>query len=83
MGQLTERPLAGALAHPAIGYYTRPSHDVVAALNRRRRERRGARCPSTSAPGICGRCSMRCDVPVASQMLVMSKTGVQALYTCP
>src|SRR6267142_2286994 len=27
MGQLTERPLAGALAHPAIGYYTRPSYD--------------------------------------------------------
>src|SRR6266581_1479316 len=34
MGQLTERPLAGALAHPAIGYYTRPTHDLVAELNR-------------------------------------------------
>ena len=34
MGQLTERPLAGALAHPAIGYYTRPAHDLVAELNR-------------------------------------------------
>jgi hypothetical protein len=29
MGQLAERPLAGALAHPAIGYYTRPTHDLV------------------------------------------------------
>src|SRR6266849_9773757 len=35
MGQLTERPLAaGALAHPAIAYYTRPTHDLVAELNR-------------------------------------------------
>src|SRR6202521_3706106 len=33
MGQLAERPLAGALAHPAIGYYTRPTHDLVAELN--------------------------------------------------
>ena len=33
-GQLTERALTGALAHPAIGYYTRPAHDLVAELNR-------------------------------------------------
>src|SRR6185295_1152509 len=35
MRQLTERPLAGALAHPAIGYYTRPTHDLVAELSRK------------------------------------------------
>src|SRR4051812_27785851 len=33
MGQLTERPLAGALAHPSIGYYTQPPSDVVSELN--------------------------------------------------
>ena len=35
MEQLAERPLANALAHPAIGYYTRPLHDPVADLVRR------------------------------------------------
>src|SRR3954466_3143019 len=34
-GQLAERPLAGALKHPAIDYYSRPTHDLVSALDRR------------------------------------------------
>jgi hypothetical protein len=38
MGQLTERPLAGVLTHPVIGYYTAPTHDPVAELNRRLEE---------------------------------------------
>src|SRR4026209_357767 len=35
MEQLSERPLAGVLAHGAIGYSTRPTHDLVADLARR------------------------------------------------
>ena len=46
-GQLTERPLAGVLAHPAIGYYTRPTHDLVAELNRHIDD-------GNSAHGHCG-----------------------------
>ena len=34
MPQLAERPLGGLLGHPAIGYYTRPTADPVADLNR-------------------------------------------------
>jgi hypothetical protein len=82
MGQLTERPLAGALAHPAIGYYTRPSHDVIAALNH---DVAGgaARLPFDERTGYLRPVLDALHVPVASQMLVMSKTGVQALYTSP
>src|SRR5204862_95283 len=35
MGQLTERPLARALTHPAIEYASRPTADPVVELNRR------------------------------------------------
>jgi hypothetical protein len=82
LGQLTERPLEGALKHPAIGYDTRPSHDVVAALGRRVAE--GAvPLPFDAQTGYLKPVLAALDVPVASQMLVMSKTGVQALYTSP
>jgi hypothetical protein len=82
MGQLTERPLAGALTHPAIGYYTRPSHDLIAALNRDIASG-GARLPFDDSTGYLRPVLDALHVPVASQMLVMSKTGVQALYTSP
>lgn len=82
LGQLTERPLDGALKHPAIGYYTQPSHDVVAALGRRVAD--GAvPLPFDAQTGYLKPVLEALDVPVASQMLVMSKTGVQALYTSP
>src|SRR5947209_20281150 len=81
MGQLTERPLTGALAHPAIGYYTQPTHDVVAALGRR--VAGGAPLPFDAQTGYLKPVLDALDVPVASQMLVMSKTGIQALYTSP
>ena len=82
MGQLTERPLAGALAHPAIGYYTRPAHDLIAELNRRV-EDGTARIPFDETTGYLRPVLDALHVPADSQMLVMSKTGVQALYTSP
>jgi hypothetical protein len=82
MGQLTERPLAGALAHPAIGYYTRPAHDPIAELNRRV-EDGTARIPFDESTGYLRPVLDALHVPADSQMLVMSKTGVQALYTSP
>src|SRR3954470_14903900 len=33
--QLTERPIAGVLTHPAIAYATRPTRDAVSDLKRR------------------------------------------------
>jgi hypothetical protein len=82
MGQLSERPLTGALAHPAIGYYTRPTHDLVAELNRHIED---GTAPVTFEEGTGFLRSVlgALRVPVESQMLVMSKTGVQALYTEP
>jgi len=82
LGQLTERPLDGALKHPAIGYYTQPSHDVVAALGRDL-ESGAARIAFDERTGYLTAVLDALHVPVTSQMLVMSKTGVQALYTSP
>jgi hypothetical protein len=82
LGQLTERPLAGALAHPASGYYTRPAHDPIAELNRRV-ENGDARIPFEDTTGYLRPVLEALRVPVESQMLVMSKTGVQGLYTGP
>ena len=82
MGQLTERPLAGALAHPAIGYYTRPAHDLVAELNHRI-EDGTARITFDENTGYLRSVLDALRVPADSQMLVMSKTGVQGLYTGP
>ena len=81
-GQLAERPLAGALAHPAIGYYTRPTHDLVAELNRHI-EDGTARVHFDEGTGYLRSVLDALHVPAESQMLVMSKTGVQGLYTGP
>ena len=82
MGQLTERPLAGALAHPAIGYYSRPAHDLVATLNHQI-EDGTARVTFDERTGYLGSVLDALHVPAQSQMLVMSKTGIQGLYTGP
>jgi hypothetical protein len=81
-GQLTERPLVSALAHPAIGYYTRPTHDLAVELNRHI-EDGTVRVTFDEGAGYLRSVLDALHVPVESQMLVMSKTGVQALYTGP
>lgn len=82
MGQLAERPLTGVLAHPAIEYVTRPTHDVVADLNRRL-EDGTASVAFEENTGYLRSVLDALHVPAQSQMLVMSKTGIQALYTSP
>ena len=82
IGQLTERPLSGALAHPAIGYYTRPARDLVSALSRSVEEG-SVRLEFDETTGYLRPVLAALDVPVDSQMLVMSKTGIQALHTSP
>jgi hypothetical protein len=81
-GQLAERPLEGALAHPAIAYFTAPTSDVVSALGRRL-EDGTARLEFDERTGYLPSVVDALHVAVDSQMLVMSKTGVQALYTEP
>jgi hypothetical protein len=82
MGQLTERPLVGVLTHPVIGYYTAPTHDPVAELNRRLEEG-AARVTFDEGTGYLRTTLEALHVPVESQMLVMSKTGIQGLHTTP
>jgi len=82
MGQLADRPLTGALAHPAIGYYTRPTHDLVSELARRVDDGT-MRVDYEEGSGYLRSVLNALHVPVESQMLVMSKTGVQGLHTGP
>jgi len=69
-------------AHPAIGYSQRPTTDVVDDLNRRI-DAGEARLTFAEPTGYLRSVLDALDVPVESQMLVMSKTGIQALYTEP
>jgi len=81
--QLTERPLAdGALAHPAIGYYTRPTSDPVAEL-KSGLDAGTAQLSFDETTGYLRSVLDALHVPIESQMLVMSKTGVQGLHTGP
>jgi hypothetical protein len=82
MGQLTERPLGDALAHPAIGYYTRPTTDLVAELSRHIDDGT-VRLTFDEHTGYLRSVLVALHVPIESQMLVMSKTGVQGLHTGP
>src|SRR5580765_4540153 len=76
MGQLTERPLTRALTNPAIGYFTQPTTDLVAELNGQL-EAGTARVTFDERAGYLRSVLDALRVPVESQMLVMSKTGVQ------
>jgi hypothetical protein len=68
--------------HPAIGYATQPPRDRIAALNRALDA--GAASLAYEAPSGYLRSVLRAlEVPVESQMLVLSRTGVQRLVTSP
>ena len=82
MGQLTERPLVQALAHPAIEYASRPTTDPIVELNRRIDEGT-ARITFDTDTGYLRSALNALHLPIESQMLVMSKTGVQGLHTGP
>src|SRR5207248_2737749 len=68
-GQLTERPLAEALTHPAIEYASRPTTDPIVELNRRIDE--GAvRIAFDEGTGYLRSVLEALNVPIESQMLV-------------
>lgn len=68
--------------HPAIAWATRPTTDAIAALNQRLE---AGELTLTFEPGSGYLRSVldALDVPVASQMLVLSRTGVQRTVTSP
>ncbi|HYM23790.1 MAG TPA: hypothetical protein VEU08_11285 [Vicinamibacterales bacterium] len=80
--QLTERPLVRALTDPAIEYASRPTTDAVADLARRV-EAGSVQLPFEDGTGYLRPVLDALNIPVESQMLVMSKTGVQGLHTGP
>jgi hypothetical protein len=82
MGQLAEHPTIDATHHPAIAYDKQPTTDVVADL-KRRVEDGTAQIGFDETTGYLRPMLDALRVPIESQMLVMSKTGVQALYTEP
>ena len=81
-GQLAERPLAGAIKHPAIAYYTRPTHDLVAALDRRIADGT-VHLDFEEGSGYLRPVLSALHLAAESQILVMSKTGIQGLYSGP
>jgi hypothetical protein len=82
MAQLTERPLERALTHPAIEYASRPTADPIVELNRRIDDGT-ARLTFDEETGYLRPVLDALHAPIESQMLVMSKTGVQGLHTGP
>ena len=81
-GTLADRPIIDATKHPAIAYFTRPTHDPLADLTRRV-EAGTATLTFDARAGWLPSVLEALQVPVSSQMLVMSKTGVQGLDTGP
>ena len=73
---------AGVLdEHPQIAYATRPTNDRVAKLNRALQ--RGRPLHRDTRTGYLLSVLKALGVPVESQLLVFSKTGVQRAYTSP
>lgn len=68
--------------HPAIAYATHPVHDPVAALNGLI-EAGGGALTFEPQTGYLRSVLRALQVPESSQMLVLSRTGVQRLFTSP
>ncbi|HUU36194.1 MAG TPA: hypothetical protein VMW48_19150 [Vicinamibacterales bacterium] len=68
--------------HPAIAYATRAPHDRIAALTSAL-EAGGAALTFEPQTGYLRSVLQALQVPESSQMLVLSRTGVQRLFTSP
>ncbi|HEY7285037.1 MAG TPA: hypothetical protein VH497_06335 [Vicinamibacterales bacterium] len=79
---LADRPLIGALADPAIGYYSRATTDALGDWNRKLADG-SSQIVFDPIAGYLKPTLAALHVPVESQMLVMSKTGIQGLHTAP
>ena len=77
------QPWGGVLdEHPSIQYAIRPTTDRVAALNRSLGES-GLRFQRDPQTGFLRPVLDALGIPVESQLLIFSKTGVQRAYTSP
>jgi hypothetical protein len=81
-GQLAEVRFAGSIEHPAIEYATRPTSDVAARLDRRLASG-DLQLEATPDARYLRSVLRALDVPVESQILVFTKTGVQSFLTSP
>jgi len=79
---LADRPLIGAISHPAIGYYSRPTTDLLGEWNRRLADGT-SQIVFDPVVGYLNSTLDALHVRIDSQMLVMSKTGIQGLHTAP
>ncbi|MFN7977528.1 MAG: hypothetical protein U0P30_05285 [Vicinamibacterales bacterium] len=68
--------------HPAIEYSVRPTRTAIDALNARLASGE-ARLAFDPGSGYLASVLRELDVPAASQMLVLSRTGVQRAFTSP
>ncbi len=69
--------------HPAIAWATLPTSEPIAALNRQLESGDAALVFDPGGSGYLRSVLEALDVPVASQMLVLSRTGVQRTVTSP
>ena len=73
---------AGSLDHPAIQYDTRPTHDAVAALNHKI-ENGQVQLRFEGASGYLRSVLEALAIPIESQLVVFSKTSLQARIITP
>jgi hypothetical protein len=81
-GQLDERAFSGSPDHPSIGYARQAFTDPVAELNRKILGD-AARLTFDEQSGYLRSVLKELNISVESQMMVFSKTGVQAGRTSP
>jgi hypothetical protein len=85
MAQLNQRGFSGSTDDPAIAYATRPATDAVSELAKRIEAGtvQPAFEPFPLGSGYLRAVLQALDVPVESQILVFTKTGIQSRLTGP
>jgi hypothetical protein len=81
-GQIEKRAFSESLDHPAIEYARRTTADPIAEVNEKL-EAGAIRLAFDDSSGYLRSVLQTLDVPVESQLMVFSKTGVQSAYTSP
>jgi hypothetical protein len=80
--QAVDRPFSGSPEHPAISYAGTPTNDAVARLNLELTSA-STRLLHDTSTGYLQSALQALSVPVDSQVLVFSKTGLQGALTSP
>jgi hypothetical protein len=80
--QLGDHPFSGSPEHPAISYATMPTNEAVGKLNLKLRSA-ATRLSHDRSSGYLQAVLEALSVPVDSQVMVFSKTGLQGRLTSP